>query len=236
MLQKIKKESAVDKVVQQLRSLIETGEYKPGDRLPSERALCEAMSVSRIAIREAIRGMAAKSLLEVRPGDGTYVKQVTASDFVDPLTAKLMGDYTLRDLLEFRRVIEIAIAGLAAQHATEEDLKDMRNILHEMKECLKVNNDYLEPDLAFHHIVAKASGNKFLQLTLDRFGDTIREAIRETSEDPGAPQRAYKLHYDIYKKIRDHDVEGAKKFMYEHLLRVEKDLLAYRETHKTEEN
>jgi GntR family transcriptional regulator, transcriptional repressor for pyruvate dehydrogenase complex len=227
MLQKIKKETAVDKVIQQLRSLIESGEYKSGDKLPSERALCEIMSVSRIAIREAIRGLEAKNLLEVRPGNGTYVKKVTASDFVDPLTAKLMGEYTLRDLLEFRRVIEIAIVGLAAERAGDADLKAMRNVLNEMKEGLKENNDYLEPDVAFHNIIAQASGNKFLQITLERFGDTIREAIRETSRDPGAPARAYKLHYNIYKKIRAHDVEGAKKYMYEHLLRVEKDLLAY---------
>ena len=201
MFQKIKKETAVDKVAKQLRSLIENGEYKPGDKLPSERALCEIMAVSRIAVREAIRDLVAKNLLEVRAGNGTYVKSVTANDFVDSLMVKLMNGYTVRDLIEFREMIELSCCRLAVQRATDADLDALWQILESMKQQLSEHKDYLTADLEFHNLIAKASGNKILVLVLNSVGDIIREAIRETSQGPGAPKRVYQLHYDIYKSL-----------------------------------
>ena len=232
MLQKIKKETAVEKVSQQLRALIENGEFKAGDKLPSERKLCELMAVSRIAIREAIRGLEARNILEVHPGDGTYVKSVTASDLVDPLTAKLIGDYTLKELLEFRHIIEVAVVGLAAERATEADLAEMREELAAMEKGVETV-DYLEPDYAFHNTIARASNNRFFQLTIEQFGDVIRTAIREASEDQNAPRSIYNIHHKIYEKIRDHDVSGAQSFMAKHIQREEEDLLGYHKRRNT---
>lgn len=232
MLQKIKKETAVDKVAKQLRSLIESGEYKPGDKLPSERALCEMMAVSRIAVREAIRDLVAKNLLEVRAGNGTYVKSVTASDFMDPLMIKLINGYTVRDLIEFRDMIEVSCCRLAVQRATQDDLDSLWQILESMKEQLKEHNDYFAADLEFHSLIAKASGNNILVLVLNRVGDIIREVIRETSQGPGATKRAYQLHYDIYDNLVHRDENGIVLAMKKHLEWVKIDLLNYHHTVK----
>lgn len=232
MFQKIKKETAVDKVAKQLRSLIENGEYKPGDKLPSERALCEMMAVSRIAVREAIRDLVAKNLLEVRAGNGTYVKSVTANDFVDPLMVKLMNGYTVRDLIEFREMIELSCCRLAVQRATDGDLDALWQILESMKQQLSEHKDYLASDLEFHNLIAKASGNKILVLVLNSVGDIIREVIRETSQGPGAPKRVYQLHYDIYKSLLHRDEKRTVMAMKKHLEWVKIDLLNYHQSVK----
>lgn len=232
MFQKIKKETAVDKVAKQLRSLIENGEYKPGDKLPSERALCEMMAVSRIAVREAIRDLVAKNLLEVRAGNGTYVKTVTANDFVDPLMVKLMNGYTVRDLIEFREMIELSCCRLAVQRATDGDLDALWQILESMKQQLSEHKDYLAADLEFHNLIAKASGNKILVLVLNSVGDIIREVIRETSQGPGAPKRVYQLHYDIYKSLLHRNEQETVMAMKKHLEWVKIDLLNYHQSIK----
>jgi len=105
MFEKVKKETAADKVAKQLRSLIERGELKPGDKIPSERELCEIMSLSRISVRAGIKGLVANGLLDVRTGEGTYVKAITSEDLIDPLTALLMDDYSLSKLLSFQVLI-----------------------------------------------------------------------------------------------------------------------------------
>jgi GntR family transcriptional repressor for pyruvate dehydrogenase complex len=232
MFQKIKKETAVDKVAKQLRSLIENGEYKPGDKLPSERALCEMMAVSRIAVREAIRDLVAKNLLEVRAGNGTYVKTVTANDFVDPLMVKLMNGYTVRDLIEFREMIELSCCRLAVQRATDGDLDALWQILESMKQQLSEHKDYLAADLEFHNLIAKASGNKILVLVLNSVGDIIREVIRETSQGPGAPKRVYQLHYDIYNSLLHRNEQETVMAMKKHLKWVKIDLLNYHQSIK----
>ena len=209
---------------------------KPGDKIPSERELCEMMSISRIAVREAIKGLVARNLLEVRTGEGTYVKSITPEELFDPLTARLLNEYTLKELLEFRRVIEVAITGFAAIRAKESDIQSMKEILEQMKRDLRENNDYLEPDVAFHNAIAQASGNKLLTLVMNQVGDLIREAIRETSQVPGAPQRAFQLHHDIYEKIRLKDSIGAKEAMFRHLREVEEGLLKYQERKKLDSN
>lgn len=225
MFAKIKKETTTDKVAQQLRSLIESGEFKPGDKIPSERELCRIMSVSRIAVREAIKGLAAKRLFEVRTGEGTYVKTINSQDLIDPLTAVLMDDYTLRELVEFRCIIEVQLAGLAAKRASQLDIQNMEQTLRAMKENVKEEKDYHEQDIEFHKAIALASGNTLLAAMINQAGELIREAIKQTIQLPGAFQLAYKIHADIFEKIRLQDMQGAQQAMLAHLEEVERSLL-----------
>lgn len=225
MLEKIKKETAADKVAQQLRGLIEHGELKPGDKIPSERELCDIMSVSRIAVREAIKGLAAKGLLEVRSGEGTYVKSFSSHDLIDPLSAILMNEKSLRELLEFRWVIEVQLAGLAAERASEEDIQNIEKSLRDVEHDAMERIDYQEHDIAFHNAIASASGNTLLTAMMNQAGELIREAIKHTISLPGAFQRVYKIHADIFENIRLKDVQGAQKAMSAHLQEVERSLI-----------
>jgi GntR family transcriptional regulator, transcriptional repressor for pyruvate dehydrogenase complex len=232
MLEKVKKETTADKVAKQLRSRIECGEFKAGDKIPSERQLCELMSVSRIAIREAIKGLAAKGLLEVRTGEGTYVKLVTSEDLIDPLTILLMNDYSLRELMEFRWAIEVRLAGLAAKRASEQDIENIEECLRGMEEDVKIEKDYDEHDIAFHNAVAKASGNSLMAAMMNQAGELIRTAIKQTVRLPGAFLRAYKIHFDVYENIRLHNIQGAQSAMSEHLREVERSLIEAQKSNK----
>lgn len=234
MFEKIKKETTTEKITQQLRSQIEQGILKPGDKIPSERELCEMLSVSRIAVREAIKALAAKGLLEVRAGEGTYVKSITADDLLDPLTSLLMNEYTLRELLEFRWVMEVQMAEWAAVRAKERDLQYMEEILKRMEKNIQEGKGYAEADIEFHDAIASASGNALLAKMMHYARDIIREVITQTSQVPGAYEKAYQIHYNIFEKIKERDVPGAKEAMSVHLKDVENSLLKAQKMKKGE--
>jgi GntR family transcriptional repressor for pyruvate dehydrogenase complex len=225
MLEPIKRETVTDKIIQQIRVLIESGELQPGKKIPSERVLAEALSVSRIAVREAIKSLEAKGFLEVKAGEGTYVRTVTAEDLIDPLAMLLITNNTFKELLEVRWVIEVQLASFAAERATEEDLIKMRESLKRMNESIKKGENHLEADLAFHEAMARASNNELLGRMLHTIGDLVREAIRKTTQVPGSSLRAYHGHAEIYRNIADGNPEGSREAMSKHLKEVEEDLV-----------
>lgn len=230
MLEPVKKQTVTENIVQQIKKMIETGEFKIGEKLPSERELVQTLSVSRIAVREAIKGLAALNLVEVRPGEGTFVKAVTSKEFVDSFDYTLLLERsTFRELLETRRFLEVELAGLAAERATPEDLDAMKKSLEAMKEDLSLGRDYLESDVSFHNAIIEASGNNILNELLNNIADLLRESRRKTMSVQGAVGRAIEGHMEIYEKVKARDPHGARQAMLNHLYMVEKDLATYQE-------
>src|SRR5262245_52888606 len=143
MFQKIEREATLaDMVSRQIQGMIVERQLKPNDRLPAERDLAVQLGVSRTVVREAVRSLAAKGLLEVAPGrGGTVVRIPSAETMAEMMTLFLRGDERALDyenLIEVRRVLEVAIASIAAERRTEEDLAEMQVILDE---TLKIGND-----------------------------------------------------------------------------------------------
>lgn len=224
-LGKITRETITEKIVKQIRAQIERGKWKPGDKIPSERELILRFSVSRITVREAIKQLEAKGLLEVRVGEGTYVKKVDAEELVDPLITLLLTDNALKEVLEVRRIMEVQLAGLAAARATEKELRIMADSLKKMKQSITNDVSHLEADYEFHHAIAHASGNTLLVKMMNAIKDMLREAIKKTIQVPGSNIRAYEGHKFIFNKIKERDVDGAKLAMYNHLQVIENDLI-----------
>jgi GntR family transcriptional repressor for pyruvate dehydrogenase complex len=120
----IKKKNLYEEIVTQIIRYIQEKNIKPGDKLPSENDLVEIFKVSKTAVREALSVLAAKGILEKRPGVGSILKVLTGSTFIEPITSKLIAEeQTLREILEFRRGIEIESVALAAERANEEQLE-----------------------------------------------------------------------------------------------------------------
>ncbi|MCL5046308.1 MAG: FadR family transcriptional regulator [Actinobacteria bacterium] len=231
MLEPVKKVTVSDNIVKQIRALIEEGKISVGQKLPAERELAQQLSVSRISVREAIKSLAVMGLVEVRSGEGTFVRSITPQDVADPIRyAMLMERRTLRELLEVRRVLEVELAGLAAERATPEDLEVMEQTLFDMARDIEVNRNYLDSDIAFHNAITEAAGNTLLHNMISTVGDLMIDSRRKTTMVPGSGLRALRGHQQIFDRIKARDAQGARQAMRDHLVDVEADLAAYEGT------
>jgi GntR family transcriptional repressor for pyruvate dehydrogenase complex len=217
--------TSAEEVVQHLRDMIHNGELRPGDRLPSERDLAKLLGVSRPTLRVAICSLAAVGVLRSRQGAGTFVVQDEDPPSLDSGPLRLMASlrgFTSAEMFEARRALEMAVAGLAAERTTGEQLASIAEELAGMYASLEEPEQYLVHDMRFHQLIAAASGNRILTalmnmvatILLDVRGKTVRHAkdLRESAE----------MHQRIYRAIRDRDPERAGIAMRDHLILAEK--------------
>jgi len=187
-----REERLADKVAELLKKAILSGQLEPGDRLPPERILGERFGVSRTVIREAVRSLAAKGLVEVRSGSGSVVARVDAAAVTETIRLYVQGASIDRDLIdEVRRLVEVHAAGVAAERATDADVADLRARLQEAE---------------FHRGIAQATRNPLYVVLLDAFAELA-------GEHPGPPD----AHERILERIAEHDPEGARQAMRQHL-------------------
>ncbi len=213
------KSRLVDRIVTELQQKIIEGPYKPGMMLPSERELTEQLGVSRTALREAIRMLVSKGLIETQPGVGSVVKSISGDQITEPLSLILeqTGEINLEHLNQVRRMLEIEIAGIASQMANERDLIEIETILKRMVEEKENPDDFNRLDAEFHNSLAKASHNPLMAILLD--------SIRELTSKMRAMIKYYPLlaetvipdHATILECVRAHDSNGAKAAMENHL-------------------
>ncbi|BDG60182.1 FadR/GntR family transcriptional regulator [Caldinitratiruptor microaerophilus] len=226
MLEPIKRVSVSAVIVDRIRQSIESGSLRPGDRLPPERDMARQLGVSRLSVREAIKVLEAMGLVEVRPGDGTFVRRATAENLVDPV---LLGHLveegtTLAELVEVRMVLEVEMASLAAGRATPEDIEAMESALRRMEEQIGRGEDFLEADREFHAAVCDATRNAVLARMYEGIMDLVTHLRRRTWRVPGAPERAVASHRAILDAIRARDPSRARAAMREHMANVRRDL------------
>ena len=232
ILKPIKTRKIYEQIVDQIGQLVAEGQLKPGDRLPSERELVERFQVSRASIREAISALEMMGLIEVRSGEGTYIRQINMDSVVAPLAWMLFIDKdTVQELYEARKILEVQAAGLAAERAEEEEIQDLFKVLEVMQRDLKMHRLGEDSDYNFHYAVARATHNKILIRLMNTISDTMRKTLKTSLsrlyEDRNTPERLYKEHYSIYEAIKNHDVENAQKRMLDHLIGATNQLAGY---------
>jgi DNA-binding FadR family transcriptional regulator len=150
-------------VLQQLLEHLQRGEFKPGNRLPTERALMERFDVGRSTVREALQTLARMNVVEARPGSGTVVKEPSIDAYLRPdLFAVLLGNSLAAELLEAREIVEVGMITLAAQRATSADLAAIEDVLHAAEEAASHNAPTYEFSAQFHVAVAQAAHNTVL--------------------------------------------------------------------------
>lgn len=208
-----------DKVAGELQRSILNGAMKVGDRLPTERELGEQFGVSRTVIREAVRSLVAKGLLEVRAGSGVRVATVDASAVRETMGMylRLHGEVSYGNLHEVRSVLEIEVAARAAESAEEADIALLRASCHEMQAALADVEQVSLLDVEFHRLVAQATHNRLYVVLLDSIGDLLLDVRRATMGLPGRPARGLESHRKILDRIAAHDPKGAGKAMKAHL-------------------
>lgn len=229
-LKPVKTKRIYEEIVEQIRLLVSEGQLKAGDRLPSERDLAEKLQVSRASVREALSALEMMGLLEIRSGEGTYIKQVNIDSVVAPLAWVLsMEKDIVLELLEVRKILETQAAVLAAERAESEELNDMNEAVEEMECDLKMGRLGDTADLNFHYAIARATKNKILIRLMNAISDTMHQTLRTSRTklfaSNGIPERLYHEHQNIYLAIEAKNSEEACNLMLKHLLGVEKEYL-----------
>jgi GntR family transcriptional repressor for pyruvate dehydrogenase complex len=188
---------------------------QPGDRLPSERVLAEALKVSRVSLRQATLSLEVQGLLEVRHGGGIYVRSLNADP--ERLKEMLTRRRRLPEVLEAREAIECMLARLAAQRRTGTDLAAIEAAVRAMD--VEVANGGIgeKADQRFHAAIANAAKNKLLRDVMKALEDPIHESRLESLSEPGRPLHSLADHRRIAEAIRSEDPRGAETAMRRHL-------------------
>jgi GntR family transcriptional repressor for pyruvate dehydrogenase complex len=209
-----------DQVARELQAMICNNLYQIGDKLPVENDLALMFNVSRITIREAVRMLSIMGILDVRQGDGTFVKSLSPESFMKPLLPMLsLNKKNLEDIFEVRMLIECKSAELAALHSTEEQAQALRDLLDKMEACALTGDleTYNEYDARFHYEIARISANEVLRTILGLLGDMLKDAIMASISPPNAVTTSLIYHNKIYESILRHDAKSASSYMQAHL-------------------
>lgn len=216
----IRREPMAAEVARRLVDYLLSGGVEPGSRMPSERQLAEAFGVGRSAVREAIAALSLIGLIEVRHGDGTYLKRPDS-----PLLPQvvewglLLGEQRTRDLVEARQKIETIIAGLAAERRSESDLERLQVSLDRMRAASRNDRlfgEFVDADVAFHLQLAEAAGNTALRDVHASIQALLRAWIGRVIA-AGHAELSYEEHVPILDAVRRCDVSGAEAAMEAHM-------------------
>lgn len=230
-LKPIKTRKIYEEIVEQIRDLVARGELKPGDRLPSERDLVERLKVSRASIREALSALEMMGLLEVRSGEGTYVRKLRSESVVAPLAWMLtMEKGTVLELLEVRKILEVQAVGLAAEHADEADMKELSEALEDMRNDLRnLSSSGEQADLRFHYAITRATKNTILIRLMDTISDLMQHMLKTSRsklyEGKYTPSLLFQEHIVIYEAVKRRDSKKARELMLMHLTGVEEEII-----------
>jgi DNA-binding FadR family transcriptional regulator len=215
-----REETLTERVRKQLEDLIVSGRLKPGDQFPSESQVGKMLGVSRTVVREAMRLLSAKGLVEARGGSGIYVRALNSSTIRDPIDLLLRcRAIRVEDIIEVRAVIEVHLAGLAAQRATSDNIAAMEEAIAQLHNDKLTPLEYAKIDIAFHKHLAIAAGNPLFGILSQSITAVILDPIRFAYERrDSARTDTIREHSRILDRVKARDAEGAQKAMAESLI------------------
>jgi len=213
-----------EQIVQQVEESIHKGALKAGDQLPPERELAEQFGVSRTAVREAVKALREKGLVEAYPGRGTFITDGSSYTIRQSLDRMMRsGHEGFTSLAEVREILEPEIAALATTRAGEEDIAAMREQVAAMDAAKGDPEAYIEADLDFHLALAEAADNAIILSLIDSIVGLLREQRMGIFQVDGGPERGQYHHKRILEAIEHRDPVGAREAMKAHLKQVRED-------------
>lgn len=217
-LKTIKKVSVKDQTLEQLKNYILSGVVQLGERLPSERALADALGVGRYSVREALKVLEAVGLVQSRVGEGTFLTTNTGASFgrILGLSLATWGG-TIIEILDAREMIEAEAARAAAARATPAQLARIEYELETMRHAAQVR-EYLKADMNFHRRIGDASQNIIISQFVNNLIDLLEEALQETQSD-SLPRQAEGggSHQEIYEALAAGEAGAAGELMRSHI-------------------
>ncbi|MFC7392915.1 FadR/GntR family transcriptional regulator [Scopulibacillus cellulosilyticus] len=210
-----------DRISEQIEQWIEKGQVNPGDKLPSVRELCELFGVGRSAVRDALTTLKGKGVLDVKQGEGSFIRRFDTSLLFDGLL--LLNEKDISQLFGVRKVLETGIAETAAIYHTPYHLHEMKEALDYLKN--EENNQGWESDYQFHLAIVKATQNDILVQLMQTVSSSIQKAMIDChtiiQSDNRLKETIQRQHIAIYQAIESGHTEKARKEMFYHLSYVE---------------
>ena len=205
-------------VANDLLARITRGEYRVGDRLPSEHELMARYRVGRNTVREAMQSLRTLGLVDIRPRLGARVLgQAAPNTLANSAVSMLIGAQTVTELYEVRLILEPAAAAIAAKHRTDDDLLAMRRARTHYRVAYEMGTPVWEADIEFHQAIAEASGNAVLAKVLAPVSDLLNNARRATGTLPAAVEIALGQHDEIADAIEARAATRARRAMTRHI-------------------
>lgn len=214
----VAKSTLADDVARSISEMIQQGTFEPGDRLPTINEMASRFGVGHPTLREALKKLEALGVVSIKHGSGVYVRKHRNSLLLsNPIFTGVLSKKLMMDLIETRVCIEVMSAGLAAEHATEEQLCEMEALLQHASEHLDDDEVLTTTNMAFHREVAVASGNVVLRQVLDVLVELFKREQRIILDIYGNRGRDHTEHRDILEALRAGDAELARQRMQAHL-------------------
>ncbi len=214
-----------EQIVQQIEESINSGQLKLGDQLPAERELAQQFGVSRTAVREAVKTLREKGLVEAHPGRGTFITNSSSHSIWHSLDRMIREGQpqAMVHLVEVREILEPEIASLAAMRANKDDLAAMREAVEVMDNTKKDPEAFIEADLDFHLALAEAASNPLILYLIDSIVGVLREQRMGIFAVEGGAERGQYHHKKILESVEHRDARGARESMHAHLRQVRED-------------
>jgi GntR family transcriptional repressor for pyruvate dehydrogenase complex len=221
MFTPVKNTKVYEQVIEQIKEMIVSGKLKRGDRLPPERELVEQLQVSRTSIREAIRALQIIGLVECKQGGGNFIKESFENSLFEPLSIMfVLQNSKPEEILELRKIVEVETAALAAEKINNKELKEIQEIIEQMKASADEELD-AKLDKELHYKIAHASGNFLVVNILSAISSLVDSFIKD-ARDKILKQNENKEillghHESLYNALQAHDKSKAAKVMIKHL-------------------
>lgn len=230
---RIQTKKIYEMVAEQIQDMIKDAKLKPGDQLDSVEQLAKKFNVSRSTIREALSALRATGFIEVRQGEGTFVKKKDLQLSTPITLPQNMDKKTMLEFLDARKIIESNSAAMAASKRTDDDLCKMKEALYQMEKVLE--HEQLDGDLGekadqqFHLAISEATHNFVLIQMMSQMENALYNMMHKSRQiwllsDPATFKRLYQEHLSIYRAIEDRNATLAQQLMLSHLVKVEQAL------------
>jgi GntR family transcriptional repressor for pyruvate dehydrogenase complex len=224
-LKPVEKILVSDGILEQLRELIISGEFSPGQRLPSEIEMANQLSVGRSSLREALNALVHLGYLERRQKRVYVAPEVQwRTNLLFPLT-RSQEELSIAEMIEVRKMVEPQLAALAAKRAQAEDLQSLEETFERMKAQVNIPESFIASDHHFHLCIAKAARNSLMASLVEKIQDVLRHNIALVIQKSHISKRSLRFHEEIVKAIKDGDASRSRRVMEGHIKDIEREFV-----------
>lgn len=223
----IKKISISESVLKTIVELIKNGDLKPGDKLPTIQLFSEKLQVGASSVREALKQLQVMGIITIKQGEGTFVNKKVGVDSLSSYIGFLLDlkKPDILHLIEARKIIERGTVALAAERASEDEIKKLENIIQRMKEIVNDPKEFATENVNFHLTIAKASRNPILPVIFNSVYDLFMKEQQVVAKMLNLKSKSIESHTNVWNAIKNHDVDKAMEEMEKHLNHIQKAIL-----------